>query len=83
LEKDRGAILKKTVGAALAQSGALPLYLDLPVYDYVRQDAFEERAGEAQPILLLRAFPCGVEDVVFTERFHTQKRAPARFAFAH
>jgi hypothetical protein len=35
---------------------ALPRYLDLPVYDYVRQDTFEESAGEAQPILLLRAF---------------------------
>ena len=55
-EKDRGEILKKTVAAALAQSGALPRYLDLPVYDYVRQDRFEETAGEAQPILLLRAF---------------------------
>ena len=54
-EKDRGQILKKTVVAALAQSGALPRYLDLPVYDYVRQDTFEETA-EAQPILLLRAF---------------------------
>jgi hypothetical protein len=69
--KDRGEILKKTVVAALAQSGALPRYLDLPVYDYVRQDTFEEeeeeegeekagkaekKAGEAQPILLLRAF---------------------------
>jgi hypothetical protein len=52
--KDRGEILKKTVVAALEQSGALPRYLDLPVYDYVRQD--EETAGEAQPILLLRAF---------------------------
>src|SRR5262249_30506917 len=55
-EKDRGEILKKTVVAALAQSGALPRYLDLPVYDYVRQDTFEETAGETQPILLLRAF---------------------------
>jgi hypothetical protein len=55
-EKDRGAILNKTVAAALTQSRALPRYLDLPVYDYVRQDTFDESAGEAQPILLLRAF---------------------------
>jgi hypothetical protein len=54
--KNRGETLKKSVAAALAQSGSLARYLDLPVYDYVRQDSFEERAGEAQPILLLRAF---------------------------
>jgi FAD dependent oxidoreductase len=51
--------LVEALSAGLTQSSGSPGYLDLPVYDYVRQDPPER---ESSRVLLLRAFKSKEED---------------------
>jgi hypothetical protein len=48
--------LAETLYAGLTQSSAAPRYLDLPVYDYVRERPAEGASIEGSRVLLLRAF---------------------------
>lgn len=55
-ESDGHEELRAVLRAGLTQSGLFAHYLDLPVYDYVREEPTDEATRELQPILLLRAF---------------------------
>jgi hypothetical protein len=48
--------LVETLRAGLSQSGVSPRYLDLPVYDYVREDSSDGPKADAAHVLLLRPF---------------------------
>ena len=48
--------LRAALHAGLTQSGVSSHYLDLPVYDYVREESSEEANADDQRVLLLRAF---------------------------
>jgi hypothetical protein len=53
---DGHKILLESLLAGLTQSGASVRYLDLPVYDYVREDRADDTRVNPQRVLLLRAF---------------------------
>jgi hypothetical protein len=55
-EDDGHRELLATIRAGLTQSGVSVRYLDLPVYDYVREEPTEESTVDSQHVLLLRAF---------------------------
>jgi hypothetical protein len=48
--------LRDALHAGLTQSGVLSHYLDLPVYDYVREESSDEATADHRRVLLLRAF---------------------------
>jgi hypothetical protein len=58
--QDEGhANLLSAILLGLRQSGVSPRYLDLPVYDYVREDTGGGAANDPYRVLLLRAFDSG------------------------
>jgi hypothetical protein len=56
--------------AGLRQSGVSPRYLDLPVYDYVREDSTDRETVGPSRVLLLRAFKSYEDD----RTLHVEKR---------
>ncbi|MFI5352009.1 MAG: hypothetical protein ACHQZS_03525 [Candidatus Binatales bacterium] len=62
--------LVAALSAGLAQSGASPRYLDLPVYDYIREDSTDRGTVEPSPVLLLRAFKSYGDD----RKLHVESR---------
>lgn len=56
--------------AGLAQSGVSGRYLDLPVYDYIREDSAEDATVDSTHVLLLRAF----KSYDSARKLHVEKR---------
>lgn len=50
------AALKETLTAGLTQSSIATRYLDLPVYDYIREEPSADLERDPEQVLLLRAF---------------------------
>ncbi|HEV7744204.1 MAG TPA: hypothetical protein VGO56_04330 [Pyrinomonadaceae bacterium] len=55
-EADGQKELRAALHAGLTQSGASAHYLDLPVYDFVREESSDEATSDPRRVLLLRAF---------------------------
>jgi hypothetical protein len=55
-EEDGYRDLRATLRAGLTQSGVSSRYLDLPVYDYIREEQTDEGSADHRRVLLLRAF---------------------------
>lgn len=55
-EEDGQEELRAALHAGLTQSGVSTHYLDLPVYDYVREESSDEATADHRRVLLLRAF---------------------------
>ena len=62
--------LRAALNAGLTQSGVSTHYLDLPVYDYVREESSDEATADHRRVLLLRAFKSYRGD----RRIHVQNR---------
>src|ERR1041384_1350290 len=70
--------LRAALHAGLAQSGVSTHYLDLPVYDYVREESSDEATADHRRVLLLRAFRNYHGD----RRVHVQNRIRQALRFS-